>query len=74
MVSHEPAHYGAILLLDIGLVIAAVSPGTGEFDPLPGGPLQQGLVDEGAVVVGVNAPDGKGQLALDGFQARKDQV
>ena len=73
MVTNEPAHHGPVLLLDIRLVIAAVGPGTGELDPLLRCPRQQGLVDEGAIVVGVNATDGKGQLPPDGFQARQDQ-
>ena len=73
VVTNEPAHHGAVLLLDPSLVITAVRPGTGEFDPLLTGPLKQGFVDEGAVVVGVNAPDGKGQLPPDGFQACQDQ-
>ena len=74
MATNEPPHHGPVLLLDIGLVIAAASPGAGELDSMLGGPFQQGLVDEGAIVVVINVPNGKGQLPPDGYQARKDQA
>ena len=67
--ARKPSKHGAVLLLYPGPVITAVSPGTGGFDPLLTGPIQQGFVDEGAVVVRVNAQDEKGQLPSAGFQA-----
>ena len=46
----EAPYHGAILLLDPGLVVAAVRPRPGELDATVGAVLDQRLVDERAVV------------------------
>ena len=56
----EASHHGTVLLLNLRLVVAAVRSGTGELDASIGAVLDQRFVDEHAVVVGVNAEDGKG--------------
>ena len=74
----ETAYHGTILLLDPGLVVAAVRPRPGELDATVGTVLDQRLVDEHAVVthsalVRVDTPDGEGQPLPDGFQTRNHQ-
>ena len=39
----ETAYHGAILLLDLGLVVATVRPGPGELDAMVGTALDQRL-------------------------------
>ena len=53
-----------ILLLNPGLIILPVRPGTGELDAPIGAVLGEGVVDEHAVVVGVYPEDGKGQTSV----------
>ena len=47
----EVADHGSVLLLNPGLVVLAVRPGTGELDAPPGAVLCESIVDEYAVVV-----------------------
>ena len=63
------ADHRAVLLLNPGLVVLAVRPGTSELDAPLGAVLDQRLVDEYAVVVRVDAFDGEGQLPCDGLQS-----
>ena len=65
----EPADYGTVLLLDPGLVVLAVGPGPGEFDAPVSAVLHQGIVDEGTIVVRVNAENREWQLPGDGLQS-----
>ena len=74
----ETAYHGAVLLLDPGLVVAAVRPRPGELDAMVGAVLDRRLVDEHAVVihsalVRVDTPDGEGQPLPDGSQSRNHQ-
>ena len=64
----EATDGGSVLLLDPGLVILAVGSGTGELDAPVSAVIYQRLVDEHAVIVGVDASYGKEQLSADGFQ------
>ena len=66
MTQKAPDHR-PILLLDPGLVVLAVGPGTGELDAPISAVLGKGVVDEHAVVVGIDAQNGKGQLFGDGL-------
>ena len=60
-VSDHPAHDGAVLLLDPGLVVLAVGPRARERDLGLGAPGRDRLVHEHAVVVGVEAEQREGQ-------------
>ena len=53
----EPPHHGTILLLDPGLVVAAVRSRPGELDTAVDAVPDQRLVDERAVVDRVDAID-----------------
>ena len=64
LVPQEPSDDHAILLLNPGLIILPVRPGTGELDAPIGAVLGEGVVDEHAVVVGVYPEDGKGQTSV----------
>ncbi len=55
VVAGEPADYGAVLQLGPRLMVFAVGPGLGEFSSSPGSVPRQGLIDECAVIVGVDA-------------------
>ena len=69
----EVADHGPVLLLNPGLAVLAVRPGTSELDAPPGAVLGESIVDEYAVVVRGNAFDGEGQLPSDGLQALDHQ-
>ena len=74
LVPQETADHRTILLLNPGLVIFPVRPGTGELDAPIGAVQGEGVVDEHTVVVGVDAEHGKGQLPCDGLQSCHHQV
>ena len=74
----EVADHGAVLLLNPGLVVLAVGPGTGELDAPLGAVLGESIVDESivdeyAVVVRLDAFDWEGQLSPDSLQSRHHQ-
>ena len=69
----EASYHGTVLLLNPGLVVAAVGSGPGELDAAVGAVCDQRFVDERAVVIGVDAKDGKGQLLRDGLQPLHNQ-
>ena len=69
----EVADHGAVLLLNPGLVVLAVRPGTGELDAPFSAVLGESIVDEYAVVVRVDAFDREGQLSPDGLQSCRHQ-
>ena len=63
LVAQESADYRAILLLNPSLIILPGRSGTGELDAPVGAVPGEGIADEHAVVVGVDAEDGEGQLS-----------
>ena len=67
--AQEPADHRAVLLLNPSLIVLPVRQGTGELDATFGAVIGQGVVDEHAAVVGVDATNGKGQLRRDGLQS-----
>ena len=69
VMADEAAQHVAVLLLNPCLIIAAVCSGPGELDAALGAVPDQRLVDERAVVVGVDASDGERQPLPDGFQS-----
>ena len=69
----EAAHHVAVLLLDPGLIVAAVRSGARELDVVIGAVPDQRLVDECAVVVRVDAANGERQPLPDGFQSFHNQ-
>jgi hypothetical protein len=58
--AQEPPDHRTVLLLHPGLIVIAVRPGTGELDAAVGAVPGKRIVDEHAVVVGVDAEGGKG--------------
>ena len=60
-VAHHPPHDGAVLLLDVGLVVLAIGPRAGERDPRRLTPGLHRLVDEHGVVVRVEPEKRDGQ-------------
>ena len=71
-VTQKAPDHRAILLLDPRLIVLAVGSGTGELDATVGAVLGESLVDEHAVVVRVDAQNGKGQLFGYGLQSCHD--
>src|SRR6202162_6391211 len=60
-VAEELADVGSVFLLDVGVVVFLVGPAAGELDLLGLAVVPEMLVDELRAVVGVDAPQGKGQ-------------
>ena len=72
MTQKAPDHC-SILLLDSRLVVLAVLTRTGEPDAPVDAALGEGVVDEHAVVVAVDAENRNGQLFGDGHQSYSHQ-
>jgi hypothetical protein len=63
-IANKAAHNRAVLLLDKSLVILAIRPGPGEFNAVRRAIRLDRLVDEDAVIVGINPRMGNGNPAL----------
>jgi hypothetical protein len=64
VVAHELADVGPVLLLDVGVVVLLVGSPPRELNGVGLAVPVEGIVDELAPVVGVNAPEREGQPLL----------
>ena len=54
-ISHETANNGTVFLLDPGLIVLVIRPGSCEFDLIAPAKRQQSFIYKGSVIIGIDA-------------------
>src|SRR4030088_1769037 len=68
-VAEQAPHQVAVLLLDVGVVVAVEGPASAELNLLAAAVVDQSCVQELETVVDVETEEGKGQLTVEPCQA-----